>query len=98
MRIDLEGSGLHRVVPETLIGGGSHPRSQRTARKMFESRGVLFMTFKAKSLIVLILMATVDAVIPLPIIGAVLIYVVLQKPPWFSRIVREIYLETSSYL
>ena len=56
------------------------------------------MTIKAKSLIALILMAMVDAVIPLPIIGAVLIYVVLQKPPWFSRVVREIYLETSSYL
>jgi hypothetical protein len=41
-------------------------------------------------------MGMVDAVIPFPIIGAILIYVVLQKPVWFSDVVREIYLEIGS--
>ena len=33
----------------------------------------------------------VDLVIPLPILGAVLLVVVIIRPPWFLRMVREVY-------
>ena len=49
------------------------------------------MTIKTKCLIGLILLAMVDMVIPLPIIGALLIYILLQRPPWFRNVVTEIY-------
>lgn len=47
-----------------------------------------------KYLFGLIFIGVVDAVIPVPIIGATLIYVILQRPAWFRDIVREIYHET----
>jgi len=49
------------------------------------------MTIRTKCIITLILLAMVDTVIPLPIIGAILIYVLLQRPPWFRNVVLEIY-------
>jgi len=49
------------------------------------------MTIRTKCLITLILLAMVDTVIPLPIIGAILIYVLLQRPPWFRNVVADIY-------
>ena len=54
------------------------------------------MTTKTKTLIALILLSMVDTVIPLPIIGAILIYVLLQRPPWFKNVVAEIYGEIGS--
>ncbi len=49
------------------------------------------MNIKTKSLIVLIILCVIDMVIPIPILGVTLIYVVLQKPPWFTDVVRKIY-------
>ena len=49
------------------------------------------MNIKTKAIFALILLGIVDAVIPLPIIGLILIYVILQKPPWFLDFVKEIY-------
>ena len=49
------------------------------------------MNIKTKTLLSLILLGLFDAVIPLPIIGLILIYVILERPPWFSEIVRQIY-------
>ena len=49
------------------------------------------MNIKTKILLSLILLGLLDAVIPLPIIGLILIYVLLERPPWFSGIVRQIY-------
>jgi hypothetical protein len=49
------------------------------------------MSIKTKSLVVLILLGIIDVVVPIPILGALLIYVVLQRPPWFTNIVQEIY-------
>jgi len=49
------------------------------------------MNVKTKSLVGLILLAMVDTVIPFPILGVTLIYVVLQRPPWFKDVVLEIY-------
>ena len=44
-----------------------------------------------KILIALIIIGIVDMVIPVPILGITLIYVVLQKPLWFMVMVDEIY-------
>jgi hypothetical protein len=44
-----------------------------------------------KILIALIILGIVDMVVPVPIIGITLIYVVLQKPLWFRVVVEEIY-------
>ena len=42
------------------------------------------MTKKTQLLLGLIVLSVVDAVVPLfPVLGLVLIYVVLEKPPWF---------------
>lgn len=49
------------------------------------------MSIKTKSLIILIILGIIDVVIPIPILGVILIYIVLQKPPWFTNVVREIY-------
>ena len=49
------------------------------------------MALKTKCLIGLIVLSIVDVLIPIPIVGLILIYVVLQKPPWFVDMVREIY-------
>ncbi len=49
------------------------------------------MNIKTKTLLSLILLGLLDAVIPLPIIGLILIYVILERPSWFSEIVRQIY-------
>ena len=49
------------------------------------------MTIKTKPFIVLLLLCLVDTVIPFPIIGAILIYVLLQRPPWFKNVVAEVY-------
>ena len=49
------------------------------------------MSIKTKSLIFLVILGAIDVVIPIPIIGVILIYVLLQRPPWFENVVREIY-------
>jgi putative effector of murein hydrolase LrgA (UPF0299 family) len=49
------------------------------------------MNIKTKTLIGLVIFSIIDMVIPIPILGIVLIYAVLQKPPWFLEMVREIY-------
>jgi len=49
------------------------------------------MNIKIKTLIFLIVLCLVDVVIPVPILGLILIYVVFQRPPWFMEVVSEIY-------
>lgn len=49
------------------------------------------MTVNTKSLITLTLLALVDVVIPIPVTGLILIYVILQQPVWFMGIVQEVY-------
>ncbi len=49
------------------------------------------MALHTKCLIGLLILAVVDAVIPFPILGMILIYVVLQKPVWFRKMVGELY-------
>jgi hypothetical protein len=54
------------------------------------------MTTKTKTLIALLLLSMVDTVIPLPIIGVILIYVLLQRPPWVRNVIGELYGEIES--
>ena len=50
------------------------------------------MSKNTQLLVTLIILGLVDAVIPLfPIVSLILIYVVLQKPPWFLETVRQVY-------
>ncbi|MGD9302311.1 MAG: hypothetical protein PVI13_12100 [Desulfobacterales bacterium] len=49
------------------------------------------MSIKSKTIIFLIILGIIDMVIPVPILGVILIYVVAQKPPWFADVVQEIY-------
>ena len=49
------------------------------------------MTLKTRILIYLIGLSILDTVIPLPIVGLILVFVVLEKPPWFQRFVDGIY-------
>jgi hypothetical protein len=51
------------------------------------------MSLQTRYLIALLFLALIDTVIPIPIYGAILIYVLLQKPPWFRRMVSVIYNE-----
>ena len=49
------------------------------------------MNTKSQMLITLMALSVIDIVIPLPIVALILIYVVLQRPPWFLASVRDIY-------
>ena len=51
------------------------------------------MDEKTKLLAGLGVMMIIDIFIPVPIIGLILVYVVLQRPPWFMNLVREVYKE-----
>ena len=54
------------------------------------------MTIKTKTFIALLLLCLVDTVIPFPIVGTILIYVLFQRPPWFKHAFAEIYGELGS--
>ncbi len=49
------------------------------------------MDYRTKVLAALIFLAFVDAVIPVPVIGLTLMYVIFAKPSWFSDLVAQIY-------
>jgi len=53
------------------------------------------MNARAKTVLVLILLAVLYTVIPLPITGLILLYVLASRTPWFARLVRDIF-ETDS--
>ena len=49
------------------------------------------MDYRTKVLAGLILLAIVDAVIPIPIIGLFLMYVIIARPRWFLDLVAQMY-------
>jgi hypothetical protein len=49
------------------------------------------MNLKKKLIIYLTILAVVDMIIPVPIVSLILIYVVLERPPWFKNLTNEIY-------
>jgi hypothetical protein len=60
-------------------------------RRIKRPKKAYVMSIKTKSLIFLVILGIIVVVIPSPILGLILIYVVLQRPPWFTNVVREIY-------
>ena len=49
------------------------------------------MTTKTKALIALGILAIFDTVIPVPITALIVIFAIVQKPPWAVDLVRDIY-------
>jgi len=49
------------------------------------------MKLKSKILICLIILAILDAVIPIPFTTIFLIYVLSERPPWFKNLLEEVY-------
>ena len=49
------------------------------------------MTLKTQTIIGLVGLSIIDMVIPIPILGMILLFVVLQRPPWFQKAVSEFY-------
>ena len=43
------------------------------------------------TIIYLIIFAVIDTLIPVPITSLLLIYIILEKPPWFKILVSDIY-------
>lgn len=46
---------------------------------------------KTQVLITLAALGVIDVVLPIPIVALILIYVVLQRPSWFTAMVRDVY-------
>ena len=55
------------------------------------------MTLKTKLILGLVLLALLDLVVPFPIIGALLIYVIAARPPFFEDWVKRVYGGTATY-
>ncbi len=49
------------------------------------------MRKQSKLILVLAVLCLIDLVIPVPILGLILIYAVLEKPDWFRDLVQEVY-------
>lgn len=49
------------------------------------------MKTKIKLILILVPLALIDTIIPLPITALTLLYVVIERPPWFKVYVDEIY-------
>ena len=43
------------------------------------------------TLLGLVGLSIIDAVIPIPIVALILVFVIVQKSPWFQKLVDEIY-------
>lgn len=46
---------------------------------------------QSQLILTLCVLCAIDLVVPIPILGLVLIYVVLEKPAWFREWVQEVY-------
>ena len=44
-----------------------------------------------KLILTLAALCLIDLIIPIPILGLMLVYVVLEKPAWFRDLVHEVY-------
>ncbi len=50
------------------------------------------MSAKAKTLTAIAVLGVIDAVVPLlPVLALILVYVVLEKPSWFSELYEQIF-------
>jgi hypothetical protein len=48
------------------------------------------MTLKTRIIVGLVFLCIFDAFIPVPIVGLILIFGILQRPPWFEELVNEV--------
>ena len=49
------------------------------------------MTTKTKALITLGILAVFDTVIPIPITALIVIYAIIQRPPWVTELIHGVY-------
>ena len=49
------------------------------------------MSKKTKLLIGVVLLAVIDAIIPIPFAALLFIYVIVKKPTWFSQWMADVY-------
>jgi len=49
------------------------------------------MTLRGRLILGLIILAILDMVVPIPFTALLLLYVILEKPPWFKKWVHDIY-------
>jgi hypothetical protein len=49
------------------------------------------MTTKTKALIALAFLAILDTVIPIPITALIVIYAIIQRPPWVTEFIHDVY-------
>ena len=49
------------------------------------------MSAKTQIITSLIALGLIDVILPIPIVALILIYVVVQRPVWFTDMVRDIY-------
>lgn len=49
------------------------------------------MTTKTKALITVGILAVFDTVIPIPFTALIVIYAILQKPPWVTDLIHDVY-------
>ena len=49
------------------------------------------MKLRTKIFISLLILAVLDMVIPIPFAAILLLYVLLDRPPWFRRMVEDVY-------
>ena len=77
-----------RAIAASYVGGVW----KQAGIPIFPPSRCLLMSTKAKCLTVLMLLMVLD-ILPLPIIGAIGLYVVLIRPPWFLATVKRLYSE-----
>ena len=46
---------------------------------------------RTRLIVYLVLFAVIDLIIPVPILGLVLVYVLVSNPPWFLDLVKDMY-------
>lgn len=51
------------------------------------------MTTKTKALIALGVLAVLDTVIPVPVTALIVIYAILQRPPWVTDFIHDVHFD-----
>jgi hypothetical protein len=69
------------------------PTGRAEIRRRRPTEGAGRVTLRDKSLVGLLVLGFFDVVLPLPVIGLLLAYVVVVRPAWFRALVLDIYEE-----
>jgi hypothetical protein len=80
--------GIPRVPPERATDPPKCPAAEPITVLV---SGFSAMSLKFKLILALVVLGLVDAVIPIPILGIILLVVIFQRPPWFLDLVRRVY-------